>query len=140
VRRLYADPTSGDLAAMESTRRCFDHAMRQFLVFRDQVCRTPWCSATIRHSDHVTQADEGGPTSIDNGQGLCEACNYVKQSPGWRARARPGGLIETTTPTGHAYASHAPPVVPQPRCSTARVPARGGSVLENRLVAILAAC
>lgn len=117
IRRLYADPTSGDLMAMESTRRCFDHTMRQLLVFRDEVCRTLWCSAPIRHSDHVVPSDEGGPTSLDNGQGLCEACNYVKQSPGWKARARPGGLIETTTPTGHSYTSHAPPVVPKPQGS-----------------------
>jgi hypothetical protein len=128
VRRLYTDPVSGLLAAMESTRRRFDHSMRQFLVARDEVCRTPWCSAPIRHSDHVVPADEGGPTSVDNGQGLCESCNYVKQSPGWKARPRPGGLIETTTPTGHTYSSHPPPVALRPG------PSANGSVMELRLV------
>ena len=55
-----------------------------------------------------------GPTSGDNGQGLCEACNHAKQAPGWRARPSPRAgphTIETTTPTGHTYRSHAPPVV-----------------------------
>jgi hypothetical protein len=26
---------------------------------------------------------EDGETSFDNGQGLCETCNYVKETPGW---------------------------------------------------------
>lgn len=150
VRRLFTDPVTGDVAAMESRRRCFDPAMRQFLVFRDEVCRTPWCSAPIRHSDHVTPSEEGGPTSVANGQGLCEGCNYVKESPGWRARVRPGGLIETTTPTGHSYPSHPPPVAADP---SVRPPARtrgervlrlrrqlghhGGSPIEDRLTAML---
>lgn len=158
VRRLYSDPVTGDLAAMESKRRRFDQPMRQFLVFRDEVCRTPWCSAPIRHSDHVTSADDGGPTSVANGQGLCEACNYVKQSPGWRARVRPGGLIETTTPTGHSYPSHPPPGVARPaarptvpptsppaaspearvRRLRARAQVSGRSVMEDRLREILA--
>ena len=146
IRRLYADPTSGDLVAMESRRRRFDHSLRQFLVLRDELCRTPWCSAPIRHGDHVSPAYEGGPTSVDNGQGLCEACNYVKQSPGWKARAWPGGVIETTTPTGHVYASHASPVVTRPRASSppkARAPVRrvtqlaGVSAMEGRLRSIL---
>ena len=34
-------------------------------------------------------AEAGGPTSAANGQGLCEACNYTKQAPGWRARPGP---------------------------------------------------
>ena len=60
------------------------------------------------------RAADGGPTSGDNGQGLCEACNHAKQAPGWRARPSPGAgphTIETTTPTGHTYRSQAPPVL-----------------------------
>jgi hypothetical protein len=54
---------------------------------------------------------DGGKTEADNGQGLCEACNYAKQAPGWRARQtrrRAGPVIETVTPTGHTYRSRAP--------------------------------
>jgi hypothetical protein len=54
---------------------------------------------------------DGGDTEADNGQGLCEACNYAKQAPGWRARQtrrRAGPVIETVTPTGHRYLSRAP--------------------------------
>ncbi|MGH8969587.1 MAG: HNH endonuclease, partial [Actinomycetes bacterium] len=78
-------------------------------------CRTPWCDAPIRHADHVTGHAAGGPTTAGNGQGLCEACNYTKQAPGWRAREHPDSgpgdhLVETTTPTGHTYPSRPPPL------------------------------
>ena len=111
VRRLYADPT-GRLVAMESSSRCFDGALGEFLVIRDQICRTPWCGAPIRHGDHVITADDGGPTAEINGQGLCAACNQAKEAPGWRAGpAPPGGAgvaVEIFTPTGHQYLSHPP--------------------------------
>jgi hypothetical protein len=95
---------------MDSRRRCFDGQLRQLVVFRDQTCRTSWCDAPVRHVDHVSRAAGGGHTSADNGQGLCEACNYAKESAGWRARRVPGARhpVELTTPTGHTYLSSAP--------------------------------
>ena len=111
LRRLYTDPDTGALVAMESRARCFDGALRDFLVLRDQTCRTPWCDAPIRHADHLRPATHDGPTSATNGQGLCEACNYAKQAPGWRARPAPdpaGHTVVVTTPTGHRYHSRAP--------------------------------
>jgi len=120
VRRLYRHPDTGALVAMDSRRRLFPAGLRRFLVLRDQTCRTPWCDAPVRHTDHVVAADDGGPTSADNGQGMCEACNQVKQMPGWQARAAPHGaghVVNTTTPTGHTYTSRAPdpPGAPPPR-------------------------
>jgi hypothetical protein len=112
VRRLFTRPDDGALVAMESRRRLFPGGLRRFLVLRDRICRTPWCGAPIRHSDHVVPAGAGGPTSEANGQGLCAACNYAKQAPGWRARAGPDGAgswVATTTPTGHIYVSRPPP-------------------------------
>jgi hypothetical protein len=112
VRRLFTRPDDGVLVAMESRRRLFPEGLRKLLVLRDQVCRTPWCGAPIRHADHVVPSGQGGPTSEANGQGLCAACNYVKQAPGWRASPGPdgaGSTVEITTPTGHAYTSHPPP-------------------------------
>jgi hypothetical protein len=52
-------------------------------VTRDQTCRTRWCNALIRHADHVIRNADGGGTSAENGVGLCESCNYVKETPGW---------------------------------------------------------
>jgi hypothetical protein len=112
IRRVFADPDTGDLVAMESHRRRFTSAQRHFLLLRDQgICRTPWCNAPIRHVDHLVPAEARGPTSVNNGDGLCEHCNYVKQAAGWRARPTdcgPAPDIEITTPTGHTYRSPCP--------------------------------
>jgi hypothetical protein len=111
VRRLFTSPTTGQLIAMESKARLFPPALAEFLVIRDQTCRTPWCDAPIRHADHVVDAAAGGPTKAVNGQSLCEACNHTKTLRGWGAKsgAEPGPhLVHTTTPTGHTYSSRAP--------------------------------
>jgi hypothetical protein len=113
LRRLWAAPRTGALVAMESRARRFPDGLALWLDVRDQVCRTPWCDAPVRHHDHALGHDAGGPTSGNNGQGLCEACNYAKQAPGWHAGATPGDrhTVTTTTPTGHVYSSTAPPLV-----------------------------
>lgn len=116
LRRLFTRPGDGALVAMESRRRPFPEPLRRLLVVRDQVCRTSWCSAPVRHADHVVRAAAGGPTSAANGQGLCEACNYAREAPGWRALPGPdpelgaGQEVEVTTPTGHRYRSRPPPL------------------------------
>ena len=135
LRRLYASPTSGELVAMESRRRLFTPSQRRFVATRDQNCRTPWCDAPVRHTDHVTPAVRGGPTRLDNGQGLCAACNHAKQAPGWHARSVLAGdgavaEVETETPTGHRYRSRAPALPGRRRC---------GSPLEEDLARRLAA-
>ena len=117
LRRLYADPETGDLVAMDSKARFFPLALALFILLRDRFCRTPWCGAPIRHTDHSRQHSAGGDTTARNGRGLCEACNYAHQAPGWRAgpapvdRSDPSGrhTIETITPTGHRHVSTAPP-------------------------------
>ena len=105
LRRLFTDPDTGQLVAMDSKAREFPAGARRFLIARDQICRTPWCGAPIRHIDHIDPAARGGPTTIGNGQGLCVNCNYSKQSPGWSAQADPDGQITVTTPTGHTTSS-----------------------------------
>ncbi|MDF3303979.1 DUF222 domain-containing protein [Rhodococcus sp. T2V] len=112
LRRVYACPQSGALTAMESQSRTFPRSLRKLIDLRDQTCRTPWCDAPIRHHDHIRSHGKSGATSADNGSGLCEACNYAKESDGWTARPvhRPDRthLIDLGTPTGHHYRSAAP--------------------------------
>ena len=120
VRRLFTHPGTDELVALESQARCFPKPLRGFLIARDQICRTPWCDAPVRHGDHAETHASGGATDADNGQGMCERCNYDKQAPGWRARPSPGSRpgrhrIETVTPTGHRHVSRPPP---QPRAQT----------------------
>ena len=80
LRRLYVQPETGSLVAMDSRSRIFPSGLATFIRLRDQVCRAPWCDAPIRHSDHVAPAARGGPTSGVNGDGLCEACNLAKEA------------------------------------------------------------
>ncbi len=113
IRRLFTHPGTGQLITADAQRRVFTPVMRQFLSARDQTCRTSWCDAPIRHADHVTSHHQRGPTTIENGQGLCERCNYIKASPGWRAIADKDGIgIITITPTGHTARSD-PPLPPR---------------------------
>jgi hypothetical protein len=110
VRRLYTAAT-GELVAMERQRRELDGMLRRFVVIRDQFCRTPWCDAPIRHGDHVVPVAAGGRTTAANAQGLCEACNYAKESPGWSSTPHDGSCspaVRIETPTGHRYISRAP--------------------------------
>jgi hypothetical protein len=119
VRRLYANPDDNGLVAMDSKGIAFPWALRRLLFARDgETCRTPWCDAPARHGDHVTPRARGGPTHLDQGQGLCEACNYAKESTGWRHRTRSQWperhSVEVTTPTGHTHWSQAPPLPVRP--------------------------
>ena len=110
LRRLYASPATGELVSMDATGRTFRGSLARFVRLRDRVCRTPWCDAPIRHVDHPRRHADEGPTAADNAQGLCEACNYAKDAPGWRARPGPDGGVVTTSPTGHSIATRPPPV------------------------------
>ena len=112
LRRLYEQPTTGNLVAMDSRSELFGGLLAEFIRLRDRVCRTDGCDAPVRHIDHVEPRSRGGPTSADNGQGLCEFCNYAKEADGWTARTIPGDrhTVETTTPTGHTYSSTADPL------------------------------
>ena len=85
VRRLFTSPVTGELAATDSRTRLFPRGLGRFIRLRDRFCRTPWCDAPIRHTDHAEAWESGGTTNLVNGQGLCEACNHAKQAPGWRA-------------------------------------------------------
>ncbi|MCD4524849.1 HNH endonuclease signature motif containing protein [Nocardioides sp. cx-173] len=113
IRRLYTSPSSGQLVSMDSRARLAPEALAEFVATRDQdLCRTPWCGAPIRHIDHIRSWEHGGATAATNLQGLCERCNHAKQAPGWTATPRiaPDGThtVETTTPTGHRHHSRAP--------------------------------
>ena len=123
LRRLYACPATGRLVAMESRARTFPDALARFIEFRDQACATPWCDAPIRHTDHVVPHEDGGPTAVTNGQGLCEACNHAKQAAGWASATR-----AVATPTGHHYRSHSPPA-PPPQAWPSRAEVAFGSLV-----------
>ncbi|MCM1012016.1 MULTISPECIES: DUF222 domain-containing protein [unclassified Brevibacterium] len=123
LRRLYTRPADGQLVAMDSKRREFGGLLRQMVLVRDDVCRTPWCDALIRHVDHATPVADGGATTWGNASGLCAACNYTKELAGWRHRATAEELI-VTTPTGHRYTMRTRPIDSR-RSSVGRQPDAG---------------
>ena len=136
LRRCFSAPDTGTLVATESRSRFFPPGLKHLIRLRDQTCRTPWCDAPIRQADHVVDHNADGPTSLANGQGLCEACNHAKQAPRWRQYTPdrlaelgaaadqadqqrwnrlptglpPLGRNETVivTPTGHTYLTRTP--------------------------------
>ncbi|MFI2486304.1 HNH endonuclease [Promicromonospora kroppenstedtii] len=129
LRSIYVNP-HGRLLATTSTSRFHPHGLASLLRAREQgICATTWCDAPIRHTDHITPHAEGGPTSLDNGQGLCARCNHAKQAPGWRQKVtQHNGLhaVETITPTGHTYVSVVP-APPTPARTRDTAPARDAS-------------
>jgi hypothetical protein len=112
LRRIFTDPISGVVTSTDTRRRQFTAAEKRDIDARDRMCRWPGCESPIGHHDHVVRRADGGPTSVANGQGLCEGHNLAKEVPGWRSRVtdpRPGRhVIEVTTPTGHRYQSRPP--------------------------------
>lgn len=136
VRRLYLTPTDGELVAMTSRARLAPTGLAELIALRDQSCRTPWCAAPIRHTDHIVPHADGGPTTADNLQGLCERCNHARQAPGWHAWPAPGPrhTVHITTPAQHRYHSTAPPPPGTPTTGSV-----SGSHVERRLQRLLAA-
>lgn len=110
LKRLFTHPESNMLLAMDSRARLFPDGMKEFLRVRDQRCQTPYCDAPIREYDHIKAYAAGGPTTTDNGQGLCTACNQAKEAPGWSSQRDGQPSTEVSTPTGHRYISTAPPL------------------------------
>lgn len=85
LRALYEDREDGQLVAVESRARAFPAGLAHFLRLAHQTCRAPHCEAGIRQLDHIVPWSQGGPTSLDNGNGLCAADNQ-KEDAGVRAR------------------------------------------------------
>ncbi|WP_223935439.1 HNH endonuclease [Arthrobacter sp. StoSoilB5] len=135
LRRLYTSPASGELLAMDSKARLFPPRLRRFIETRDDTCRTPYCDAPIRHIDHVITWHDGGPTSLENGAGLCEACNQTKENPGWSAKTISGSRhqLEVSTPTGHTYQSKAPPLPGHTRAPASTPPPSSRSSASSPL-------
>jgi hypothetical protein len=115
-RRLFTTPArDGDGAIIvggDPAARRFTGWLAKLISLRDGCCREPFCTAPIRHLDHIIPVRDGGPTSFENGRGVCEHHNYLREVPGWHIKTvnEPGErhTTVTTTPTGHHYLSRAP--------------------------------
>ncbi len=91
----------------DSRRRTFTGQLADLIKARDgHRCSEPFCDSPIRHVDHIQRWSDGGRTEFDNGRGLCEFHNYLRENPGWNVERTPRG-VRSTTPTGHSYVNPA---------------------------------
>jgi hypothetical protein len=108
-RRLITDPIDHTLVARDERRRRFTGPLAGFIRSRDRHrCRQPGCECSIRDIDHITAYADGGPTTEDNGQGLCRRSHTIKGLPGWKVTTEADGTTTWRTPTGHTYTSRPP--------------------------------
>src|SRR5699024_11399327 len=75
LRRLYTNPTSGELVATESRSRAFPAGLTKRIRWRSVTCAGPYCNAQIRQSDHIRPRSKGGPPSSANATALVARCN-----------------------------------------------------------------
>ena len=138
LRRLYAHPVTGELVAAETRGRYFRASLARFIRLRDRTCRTPWCHTPVRHGDHALDPRWAVRPTPQNGQGLCEACDYAKQAPGWRARRSPGSKAQRSRRRCRraTVPLRPPPTVATPAdTDPARLPARRLALAHPRAAA-----
>jgi hypothetical protein len=109
-RRIFTKPTPDGkrvVVDIDPKRRRFLGTIADLIDARDRHCRDPYCTAPIRHHDRHT---DGGATTAENGRGVCERGDYVREMPGWSVRLvdPETHTIIITTPTGHTYVSRPP--------------------------------
>ena len=111
-RRLFTAP-SPDGGAMivggDPTRRRFDGWLGKLITLRDQTCREPYCTAPIRHLDHVTPYRDGGLTTYSNGRGALRTTQLHPRNARLAARTP-----QQPTPHHHHHHPHRTQL-PQPR-------------------------
>ena len=115
-RRLFTAPARDRDCAIivggDPRARRFTGWLATLIGLRDRCCREPYCTAPIRHIDHIVPLREGGQTSFHNGRGVCEHHNDLREMPRYQITrvSEPGQrhTTITTTPTGHHYLSRAP--------------------------------
>ncbi|MCT2026177.1 HNH endonuclease [Dermabacter hominis] len=79
-KRIFTSATTGEVLAMDSRSRFFPKALAELVRLRDRTCRGPYCDAPITTIDHIHRHAQGGPTAIENAQGLCTRCNLAKEA------------------------------------------------------------
>lgn len=112
-RRLFTTRTPDGrqiVIGLDPRRRRFTGIVADLIDARDRHCRDPYCTASIRHRDHICRWSDGGPTTPENGRGVCERGNQVREMPGWSVHVvdPDSHTVRTTTPTGHSYESRPP--------------------------------
>jgi hypothetical protein len=100
--RVLTEPDSGAILSVGKTRYTVPAAMRLWLHFRDGTCRFPGCTQPARacETDHVTDWQYGGETTVTNLASLCSAHHNIKHHTDWSYLLRPNGTAIWISPAG----------------------------------------
>jgi hypothetical protein len=109
-----AEQRGRDPDARDTTRRTPGAVLRRWIELRDRQCVHPCCRAPARTTDqdHRVGYAQGGPTIGANLSTPCRHDHRLKDEAGWAMRQRDPGITVWTSPLGHRYESHRPPVIP----------------------------
>lgn len=115
--RVFTDPVTGQVLAADSY--AIPERLKRLLRARDQRCRWPGCNQRAERCDvdHTHPWADGGRTEHDNLAHLCRRHHTLKgaQLSGarrWKVRQIRAGVLEFTSPAGHAYVDEPPTVGP----------------------------
>ncbi|SDI88232.1 protein of unknown function [Frankineae bacterium MT45] len=113
-RRLITDPTTGGLLDYGRTRYTPPQDLTDFVLARDQVCSFPTCAVPAHDADLDHRVPyPNGPTSPDNLDPKCRRHHRLKHQTRWHTttiRDDTGTHYQWTSPTGHTYRNHTPPL------------------------------
>jgi hypothetical protein len=110
-RRILTDPASGAVLDVGNTIYRPPTAIARYVAARDRTCRFPGCRQPARRCDldHVVPYP-AGPTAATNLLTLCRRHHRLKHEGRWQVRQTDEGVATWTSPTGHSYLTHPPPV------------------------------
>ncbi|MFC0673679.1 hypothetical protein [Brachybacterium hainanense] len=114
LRRLFTYPASGQIQAVESSSRAFPVSLRELALTRQAISAAPYSNASANQVDHIRRSADGGPSILDNAQGLDAAANYTKEAGGWVTTVQgdptseAGTSVRWTNPWGFSIDIRAP--------------------------------
>ncbi|SOD74481.1 uncharacterized protein DUF222 [Jatrophihabitans sp. GAS493] len=114
-RRLVTDSVTGELLDYGRTKYTPPQDLADYVIARDQVCSFPTCavSAKLADLDHRVPFPEGATDKV-NLDPKCRCHHRLKHETGWTTTAVRDATgttyYEWTSPTGHTYRNHTPPL------------------------------
>lgn len=93
--RVFTDPVTGDLAAIDKEARRIPAALKRWLWARDETCRAPGCNrpAVRCDIDHTRRYEHRGPTEPENLVCYCRGHHGAKDDGCWQVTPLPGNRL-----------------------------------------------